>query len=75
MELKSKHWLEHEIKGIMNIDGRRVIYLKTPVKRLWRYNDHLMEYRMDHNNKSIAAAKSISLFYKLVLGQDDAPDN
>lgn len=71
----SKYWLDHEIKGIMYINGIKVIYLKPHVKRLWRYNDHLLENRMDHLNKQLIAAKNIERFYKEVLGQDEKIDN
>lgn len=70
----SKNWFDHEIKGIMYIDGIKVIYLKPSAKRLWRFNDHLLENQMDHINKHLIIKEQIELYYKKIVGQDE-PDN
>lgn len=67
----SKHFFDHEIKGITYVDGKKVIYLKTGVKRQWRYNDHLIEEHMDHLNKALLMLKGIEDYYKKVVGIDD----
>ena len=67
----SKHFFDHEIKGVMYIDGRKVIYLKPHVKRLWKYSDHLLENNMDHINKNLLNQKNLELYMKYIVGQDD----
>ena len=71
----SKNWYDSEIKGIMIIDGRKVIYLKSHVKRLWRFNDYLLEDKMDHINKTLIIKERIEIFYKRIIGQDEPLDN
>lgn len=71
---QSKNWFDHEIIGVINMEGKKVIYLKSHVKRQWKYNDSLYEGNMDHLNKKAIATERMQLFYKWVLGID-APDN
>lgn len=71
---QSKNWFDHEIKGITYVDGRKVIYLKTNVKRQWKYNDHLHDEYMDHLNHRVIAIENLQWFFKNILGTDE-PDN
>lgn len=71
----SKHFYDDEIKGVINIDGKRVIYLKPHVKRLYRYDDHLLEDEMDHLNKKVINTKRLEIFLKRVVGIDDFEEN
>ena len=71
---KSKNFFDHEIIGVINLDGRKVIYLKPQVKRQWKYNDHLIDTHMDHLNQRILAVKRLEFFFKNIMGIDE-PDN
>jgi hypothetical protein len=71
----SKHFYDDEIKGVMEIDGKKVIYLKSHVKRLYRYDDHLLEDQMDHLNKKLIFMKRLELYLKRIVGLDDFEDN
>lgn len=68
----SKYFYDSEIKGVMIINGRKVIYLKSYVKRLWRYNDHLLEDNMDHINHQLIKKEKIQQFYTKIVGSDDS---
>jgi hypothetical protein len=72
---QSKNWMDSEIKGIMYIDGKKVIYLKPHAKRLWKYNDHLLEDEMDHLNKRLIAVERLQYFFKHILGTDEPENN
>lgn len=68
---QSKHFFDHEIKGVTYIDGKKVIYLKPNVKRLWQFNDHLYDTQMDHLNKRVIAVKNLEYFFKNIMGMDE----
>jgi hypothetical protein len=72
---QSNYWYDSEIKGIMYIDGKKVIYLKPHVKRLWRYNDHLLEDKMDHINHKRIFLENLAKYYKNIVGVDEPQDN
>ncbi len=68
MQTKSKHFKDHEIKGILP-DGS--IYLKEGVKRKY-YNDTLKEDMLEpHINEELIAYQKAELYYKYVEGADD----
>lgn len=59
MQTKSKHFKDHEIKGILP-DGS--IYLKMGVTRK-KYNDQVIYDDMDHINEKLIIAEKINKFY------------
>ena len=61
---------DEEIKGYMEINGRRVIYLKEGVTRK-RYNDHLKGDEIPHVNQELINFESYDFFYKKIMGIDD----
>lgn len=61
MQTKSKHFKDHEIKGILP-DGS--IYLKMGVTRK-KYNDQLDYEDMDHINEKLIMSEKINKFYLL----------
>lgn len=61
MKTKSKHFHDHQIKGILP-DGS--IYLKMGVCKK-RYNDQLDYEDMDHINEKLIMAEKINKFYLL----------
>lgn len=67
----SKYFKEHEIIGYLYIDGKRVTYLKTGVKRNPKYNDHLEEDEMNHINQSLIALQRYTEYLRKVVGVDD----
>jgi len=71
----SKHFFDHEIKGITYINGKKVIYLYPHVKRNWKYNDHLLEDVMDHLNQRVIAVERLQYFFKHILGTDEPIDS
>lgn len=72
MEKKlSKYWNDQEIKGIAHINGRKVIYLKSHVKRLYRFNDHLLESYMQHINYSVLALSKYQEYMRTIIGKEE----
>lgn len=67
----SKIFKQHEIIGYLMIDGRKVTYLKTGVKRLHKYQDHLMDEHMDHLNHQLIYLQKYGEFLRNVIGMDD----
>ena len=67
----SKNFTEDEIKGIMYIDGKKVIYLKTGVKRK-NYNDDLGtgDYLSQLNQELINYEKAEE-HKKAIFGEED----
>lgn len=61
MKTKSKHFHDHQIKGILS-DGS--IYLKMGVCKK-RYNDQLDYEDMDHINEKLIMSEKINKFYLL----------
>ncbi len=68
MKTKSKHFKDHEIKGVLP-DGS--IYLKDGVKRKY-YNDTLREDMLEpHINEELIVYQKAELYYKYIEGADD----
>lgn len=67
----SKEFKPEEIKGYLQIDGKTVVYLKTGVKRLPKYQDHLEEDYMDHINQNLINLNRYAEYLKKVVGLDD----
>lgn len=61
MQTKSKHFKDHEIKGVLP-DGS--IYLKMGVTKK-HYNDKLDYEDMDHINDKLIMSEKINKFYLL----------
>lgn len=72
--MKSKIFKPHEIRGYIEIDGKMVVYLKTGVKRQWRYNDHLDENYPSQLNKQLIFLQRYAEYLKKVVGMDDFDD-
>lgn len=73
--MSSKHFKPEEIIGYMEIDGKRVVYLKEGVKRLRRYQDHLSSDHVYHLNYYLINKKRYERFLKEVVGLDDHENN
>ena len=71
---KSKHFNEDEVKGYMNVDGKRVVYLKEGVKRK-RYNDNADPEKMEQLNQEMISYEKWTLYYQLIMGIDDFSNN
>jgi len=68
MNTKSKHFKDHEIKGVLP-DGS--IYLKEGVKRKF-YNDTLRPDMLEpHINQELLVYQKAELYYKYIEGADD----
>lgn len=61
---------ESEIKGYTYIDGRKVTYLKSKVKRIDKY-EALDDNKMDHLNQKVILLEKWEYFNKYILGEDD----
>lgn len=73
--MESKIFKPEEIRGYIEIDGRKVVYLKTGVKRLHKYQDHLNEDYPTHLNQQIIFLQRYAEYLKKVVGLDDFDDN
>lgn len=69
------NFTEDEIIGFLEIDGKRVTYLKPHVKRLSRYPETLHEDQMDHLNQPLIGLQRYAKYLKEVVGLDDFQDN
>lgn len=67
----SKNFYDIEIKGVMYLNGKKVIYLKSGVKRLWRFTDHILESKMDHINYHLIYKDKYERYYKEIVGSED----
>ena len=68
MKTKSKHFKDHEIKGVLPDAS---IYLKDGVKRKY-YNDTLREDMLEpHINEELIVYQKAELYYKYIEGADD----
>lgn len=70
----SKNFKDSEIKGVMYIDGKKVLYLKEGVKRR-RYiedtigvDESILE---SHLNTQLLNYQKWEKFYKRIIGVDD----
>lgn len=70
----SKNFFDYEIKGVLEIDGRKVIYLKDNVVRK-RYFDFSDDQYAEHLNQEVVNAEKLQDFYKKILGVDDFENN
>lgn len=67
----SKNFYNNEIKGVMEIDGKRVLYIKTGVKRK-HFGDDLGDgdYFKQLNQEMINYEKA-EFFKKVIMGEED----
>lgn len=66
----SLNFKPHEIIGYIEIDGKKVTYLKQGVKRNYNYTSPLGP-EGQHINPAIVWLKRWELYYKKVVGIDD----
>lgn len=73
MQTHSKHFKDHEIKGISYENGKKVIHLKEGVKRkkfkedLWN-TEEVLDSQL---NRELINYQKWEKFYKVVMGEDD----
>lgn len=73
MRTLSKNFYDDEIRGIVEVDGKRVLYLKTNVRRR-RYIEEMYEdpNEIDSQiNKELIQRELREKFYKEILGLED----
>ena len=73
MRTLSKNFYDDEIRGIVEVDGKRVLYLKDNVRRR-RYIEEMYEdpNEIDSQiNKELTQRELREKFYKEVLGLED----
>jgi len=63
-----------EIIGFLEIDGKRVTYLKPHVKRLSRYPETEHEDVMNQLNQPLIGLQKYADYLKKVVGLDDFED-
>lgn len=66
----SKNFFDDEIKGVLEINGRKVIYLKERVVRK-RYWDWCNDTFLSHLNQELINQERIEKYYKEIVGIDD----
>ena len=66
----SKTFYDDEIKGVMQIDGRKVIYLKPRVTRK-RFYDWFDDEAFSHINQEAINYEKAEYFKKVIMGEDD----
>jgi hypothetical protein len=66
----SKHFRKEEVIGYLDVDGRKVTYLKTGVHRL-RFNDYLTDDYMPQLNQELIHLERWTKFYSEVMGEED----
>jgi len=71
MRTKSKNFNDSELKGIMYIDGQKVVYLKTGVKRKHYYDDLGDGDHFKQLNQEMINYEKAEEFRKEIMGQDD----
>lgn len=69
----SKNFRDDQIKGILEVDGRRTLYLKEGVRKK-SYGDHLDDTQMDHINHVLIYFERYEELMKLLYGGDDFED-
>lgn len=62
---------EEEIKGYINIDGKKVTVLKMGVKRIRRYYSVIDDTIMDQLNHEILFLERYAEYLKKVVGIED----
>lgn len=70
----SKNFYDFEIKGVLEIDGKKVLYLKNNVVRQ-RYADFSNDDNVEHLNQQLINAQRLERFYKEIMGIDDFENN
>ena len=63
-----------EIIGFLNIEGRRVTYLKPRIKRLHRYPETEIEDEITQLNQPLIGLQKYAKYLKEVVGLDDFED-
>lgn len=71
MEQLSKNFRNREIKGIMTINGKRVLYLKTGVKRKHFYDDLGDGEFFKQLNQEMINYEKAEEFRKQIMSEDD----
>lgn len=66
----SKNFRDDQIKGILEIDGKKVLYLKEGVRKK-SYGDHLDDNQMDHINHTMIYFERYEELMKQLYGGDD----
>lgn len=66
----SKNFYNDEIKGVMNIDGRKVLYLKPRVFRK-RFYDWPDDEYISHINQELINYEKAEFFKKVIMGEED----
>lgn len=75
MQEISKNFKNNEIKGTINVDGKKVIYLKEGVKRKY-YNDSIDPEELEsHLNQELLVYQKAEKYYKYIEGTDDYENN
>ncbi len=69
--MKKSEFKPHEVIGYLEIDGRRVTYLKPGVKRLRRYPVTASDDYARHINQELVYFERWQKFAKSVLGIDN----
>ena len=69
----SKNFRDDQIKGVLEIDGKKVLYLKEGVRKK-SYGDHLDDRQMDHINHIIIHFERYEELMKVLYGGDDFED-
>lgn len=72
----SKNFYDDEIKGVMEIDGKKVLYLKEGVKRRLYQSDLSRDsyYHPDQINHLLIYLKKYEDMMKIMYGGDDFSD-
>lgn len=73
--MESKNFKAHEIIGYLTIDGRKVTYLKTGVKRQLKHQDHLNQNAMHLLNHQLVNFEKYKEFLSRVMGLEDFENN
>lgn len=66
----SENYYDDEIKGVMMIDGKKVLYLKPRVFRK-RYYDWPDDEAIPQINQELIAYEKAEYFKKVIMGEDD----
>lgn len=70
----SKNFKDSEIRGVMEIDGKKVLYLKEGVTKL-KYNDSLSDTDMDHINPVVVFLERYGEVMTKLYGDNDPDEN
>lgn len=73
MQTKSKHFKDHEIKGVTYEDGKKVIHLKDGVRRK-RFKEDMFVTELTLSsqlNHELINYEKWENFYKVIMGEED----